>query len=354
MKSRTPLRTLRTAEDLAAAGLIGNASVPAITAVAERYDVAVPPAMTALIDRDDVDDPIARQFVPDPRELTTLAEERIDPIGDDVHAAVPGIVHRYPDRVLLKPTHVCPVYCRFCFRREMVGRGGGRELSSAALAVALNYVREHAEIAEVIVTGGDPLVLGARRVGEISRGLAAIPHVSVVRWHTRVPIVTPELVTDEQIAALKAGGKAVWIGVHVNHPRELTEAARSALARLVHAGLPLLAQTVLLKGVNDNAETLAALFRDLIALRVKPYYLHHADLAPGTSHFRTTVAEGQAIMRSLRGRISGLALPTYILDVPGGFGKVPIGPDYLAETDGVRHVRDVSGDRHVHPDLTDR
>lgn len=349
MSDRDATKTLRTPQDLIDAGLIDPDARNAVGKVAARYAIALTPAIAELIDRADPNDPIARQFVPDARELDTLPEERADPIGDDAHSPVPGIVHRYPDRVLLKATHVCPVYCRFCFRREMVGPGGEQALAGPKLEAALDYIRTNPTIHEVIVTGGDPLVLAPRRIAEISRGLAAIPHVQVIRWHSRVPVVDPERITHDLVSALKAPGKAVWIAVHANHARELTDAARAALALLASAGLPLISQTVLLKGINDDAETLAALFRALVALNVKPYYLHHADLAPGTAHFRTSIDEGQAIMRALRGRLSGLALPTYVLDVPGGFGKVPIGPDYVKESEATRLIEDVSGGLHPYP-----
>jgi len=346
-------RTLRTAKDLLEAGLIDANGLNAAAEVATRYAVAVTPAMAGLIDRADPADPIARQFIPDARELETRPEELADPIGDDAHSPVPGIVHRYPDRVLLKATHACPVYCRFCFRREMVGPGGEQALSGARLDAAIAYIRAHDMIREVIVTGGDPLILAPRRIAGITRRLGAIPHLDVIRWHSRVPVVAPERVTPALVEALQAPGKAVWIAIHANHARELTDAARDAIAMLIAGGFPLVSQTVLLKGVNADAETLGQLFRALVALRVKPYYLHHADLAPGTAHFRTTIAEGQAIMRALRGRISGLALPTYVLDVPGGFGKVPVGPDYVREVGSVATIEDVAGGRHSYPVTSD-
>jgi lysine 2,3-aminomutase len=346
-------KTLRTAKDLLDAGLIEADGLNAAAEVAARYAVAVTLAMAGLIDRDDPADPIARQFIPDARELDSRPEELADPIGDDAHSPVPGIVHRYPDRVLLKATHACPVYCRFCFRREMVGPGGEQALSGARLDATMAYIRAHDAIREVIVTGGDPMILAPRRIAEISQRLGEIAHLDVIRWHSRVPVVAPERVTPALVEALHAPGKAVWIAVHANHARELTDAARAAIARLIAGGFPLVSQTVLLKGVNADAETLAELFRALVALRVKPYYLHHADLAPGTAHFRTTIAEGQAIMRALRGRVSGLALPTYILDVPGGFGKVPVGPDYVSEAGGLATIEDVAGVRHSYPVTSD-
>jgi lysine 2,3-aminomutase len=341
-------KVLRTPGDLVAAGLIGNSRRDEIARVAAEFSLAITPDMADLIDPTDPADPIAAQFVPREAELTPSPEERGDPIGDAAHSPVKGIVHRYPDRVLLKPLHVCPVYCRFCFRREMVGPGG-EALSAAELATALDYVRARPEIWEVIVTGGDPFMLAPRRLGEIIGALDRMAHLGVIRLHTRVPIADPGRVTPELVAAL-AAEKAVFVVVHANHPRELTAAARAACRRLVDAGIPVLSQTVLLKGVNDDAATLTALMRGLVAMRVKPYYLHHGDLARGTSHFRTTIEAGQAIQRAMRFRVSGLCQPSYVLDLPGGDGKVPIGPSYLsADADGRLLVEDRGGLRRAYP-----
>ena len=340
-------KTLRTIDDLAAAGVVGEGAGPRLADVARRYAVAITPDMARLIDRDDPADPIARQFVPDARELDVLPGERDDPIGDHVHEKVPGLVHRYPDRVLLKVTHACPVYCRFCFRREMVGPGGPPLMSGDRLARAVDYIRARPEIFEVILTGGDPLVLAPRRLAEIATELGRVPQVQVLRWHTRVPVVDPERVDDAMAAALGASGKATFLAIHANHVRELTPAAVAAIGRLRRAGIVLLSQTVLLKGVNNDVAALADLFRRFVALGIKPYYLHHADLAPGTGHFRTSLAEGQALMRALRGRVTGLALPTYVLDIPGGFGKVPVGPSHIDETAGT--VTDPNGIAHRYP-----
>jgi len=342
--------TLRHPGELVAEGLAAPASLAALEEVAARYAVAITPAMTALIDPADPADPIARQFVPDPAELATAPEERADPIGDGVHQVTPGLIHRYPDRVLLKFVSVCAVYCRFCFRRETVGHDGAGILSDADLAAALGYIRGHDEVWEVVVSGGDPLVASPRRIAALMRGLATIPHVKVIRFHTRVPVVAPERVTRELIAALKAADKTVWVAVHANHARELAPAARQALARLAEAGIPLVAQTVLLAGINDDPAALGALFRGLVECRVKPYYLHHGDLAPGTAHFRTGIERGQALMRALRGTYSGLCQPTYVLDIPGGHGKVPIGPGFVhAASDGRIIVEDSAGGLHAYP-----
>jgi lysine 2,3-aminomutase len=319
--------TLRDAAALAAESLIAPETRAAIERVAERYAIAVTPDVMDLIDRADPNDPLARQYVPDARELITTDEERADPIGDDTHSPVKGVVHRYPDRVLLKPTHACAVYCRFCFRREMVGPGGAA-LDPAELDAAIAYIRDHAHIREAILTGGDPLVLSARRLRDLIERLSAIDHLDWLRVHTRVPVADPSRITDDLVAALKAG-KTMWVAVHVNHARELTPEALAACAKLADAGIPLIGQTVLLKGVNDDADTLDELFRALTKNRIKPYYLHQGDLAPGTSHFRTTIAQGQSLMRELRGRLSGLAQPTYVLDIPGGAGKIPVGPEWF-------------------------
>ena len=298
--------------------------------VARRYSIAVTPEIAALIDRDDPNDPIARQFLPDIREAVTLPGEMTDPIGDEVHSPLPGLVHRYPDRVLLKLLSICPVYCRFCFRRETVGRGKGDLLPERHVAAALDYVAARPQIFEVILTGGDPLMLSARRLEAVSRRLAGIPHVALLRVHTRAPTVAPNLVTRERVAALRASGKTLLVALHVNHARELTEPARAAIARLREAGAVLLSQTVLLKGVNDNVEVLERLMRDLASLGVRPYYLHHPDLAPGTAHFRLSLAAGRRIYAELSRRVTSVALPAYVLDIPGGFGKARIAEGAVA------------------------
>jgi lysine 2,3-aminomutase len=338
-------KALRSASALVEAQLIKPERLVALKNVASRYAVAITPAVVDLIDSADPRDPIALQFVPDERELETHAEESADPIGDAAHSPVPGLVHRYPDRVLLKVVNACAVYCRFCFRREMVGPGRGA-LTGKALAAALDYIARAPKIWEVILTGGDPLVLPPRRLKDLMTRLAAIDHVKVIRLHTRIPVVAPERVTPALLRALRTG-KATYIVLHANHPRELTEEARAACARVVDAGIPMLSQSVLLRGVNDDVETLGALMRALVECRIKPYYLHHADLAPGTAHLRTSIVQGQVLMRALRGRYSGLCQPQYVLDIPGGHGKSPIGPIYLS-ADGSQ-ITDFKGARHVYP-----
>jgi lysine 2,3-aminomutase len=340
-------RTLRTPDELCGAGLVEAARLPELEAVASRYALAITPAVAELIEHQD--DPVARQFVPAAEELQTTTQELADPIGDDAHSPVFGVVHRYRDRVLLKANHACAVYCRFCFRREMVGPQGVRALNAAQLDAAMAYIASRPEVWEVIVTGGDPLILSPRRLRDLGRRLAEIAHVKVVRFHTRVPAVDPGRITDELVASLKAAGKTTWVALHANHAAELTPRARAACARLIDAGLPMVSQTVLLRGVNDDPAALEALMRALVECRIKPYYLHHADLAPGTAHFRTTLAEGQALVAGLRGRVSGLCQPTYVLDIPGGHGKAPVGPSHVLLEGDRATVTDPCGNRHSYP-----
>lgn len=341
------MSAVRTLSGLVGSGLAGEADRAALERVVAQFSVGLTEDMVDLIDPADPGDPIARQFVPSEAELATLPNELTDPIGDEAHSPVKGIVHRYPDRVLLKVVEICPVYCRFCFRRELIGPGHGG-LDEAALETALAYVAADPTIWEVILTGGDPLILSPRRLADIITRIRAIPHIGVIRIHTRVPVVDPGRITDELVEALK-GNQPVYVLLHCNHPRELTGKARAACARLVDAGIPMLGQSVLLRGVNDDAATLTQLFRAMIETRVKPHYLHHGDHARGTAHFRTSIADGQALMRALRGHVSGLCQPSYMLDIPGGAGKVPIGPSYLEASGDGYVVKDYRGQVHDWP-----
>ena len=345
---------LTSLDDLRQAGLVAGDAVGPLSAVAARYAVALTRDVADLIDKDaGALDPIARQFVPSEAEAETKPFERADPIGDGAMSPVPGIVHRYPDRVLLKAAASCPVYCRFCFRREMVGPDHGRGLTSAQWAGACDYIADHPEIWEVIVTGGDPFVLSDRRVRDITERLDGIGHVAVIRWHTRVPVVEPGRITADLVCALRAKRAATYVAIHANHPRELMPEACNAIARLVDAGIVCRSQTVLLRGVNDDHDTLAALMRAFVRNRVVPYYLHQLDPAPGTSHFRVPLAEAQALVSGLRGHISGLCQPEFVIDIPGGAGKVraaaatvvhqPDGNVYLIDRNGTLHRYDEAG-----------
>lgn len=346
MPPMTPPKTLRRIAELESAGLVSPERAAALEAVAAQYAVALTPAVAELSLTCEA---VARQYVPDVAELSTAPQERADPIGDHAHMPVKGIVHRYRDRVLLKITHVCAVYCRFCFRREMVGPDGEGALDAGELVAALSYVADHPEIWEVILTGGDPLVLSPRRLADLMARLGQIEHVKVVRFHTRLPVVDPARVSDELVAALRCPGKAVYVALHANRAEELTPAARAACARLVDSGVPMLSQSVLLAGINDDVEALGALMRAFVETRIKPYYLHQGDLAPGTGHFRVELEAGQALMRQLRGDYSGLCQPAYVLDIPGGHGKAPVGPAYLAGQAEAWEVEDPQGGRHAYP-----
>ncbi len=318
-----------------------------IAKVAARYAVAISPDMEALIDPRDPHDPIARQFVPSELELLTTRHERADPIGDRAHEPVPGIVHRYKNRVLFKPVHICPVYCRFCFRREMVGPGKEPALTQAQFDAAFAYVAAHPEIREIIVTGGDPLILSPRRAREIAARACAIAHIEKLRWHTRVPVVEPARITDALVSAIRLPRGQTRAAIHANHPREFTQAARAACRKMREAGIELLSQSVLLKGVNDNIETLLDLMHAFRGTGIAPYYIHHPDLAPGTSHFRNSIEKGQALMRELQTRIT--PAPDYMLDIPGGYGKIPLLSDAIIKDGNHWRVRDLAGQWHPYP-----
>lgn len=297
--------------------------------VAARYTVQTTPFLERLMEGGGPDDALVRQFRPSLAELVTAPDDLADPIGDDARSPLPGLVHRYPDRVLLLPIKVCAAYCRFCFRRAVVGRGA-QPLSPDETAAALDYIRARPAIWEVILSGGDPLLLSPRRLRELVAALADIPHVETLRVHTRLPIHDPDRVTTELAEAIASTRLAPWLAVHVNHAREFAPEVVAALGRLRRAGVSLVSQSVLLRGVNDDVDTLEALFRACVRHGVKPYYLHHPDRAEGTSHFRLSIDEGRALVAALNARLSGLARPTYVLDRPGGLGKVPLGP-YAAQ-----------------------
>lgn len=351
---RRPPRPFRTAigPPLTAPSLPAAAPPPvddALARVAERYAVRLTPHLAAHMDAADPADPLTRQFQPTAAELVSGVEERADPIGDGAHSPLPGLVHRYPDRVLLMPVGVCAAYCRFCFRRAVVGQGDGL-LPADQLEAALEYIAARPQVWEVILTGGDPLVLSPRRLADLMRRLDALPHVGVIRLHSRLPIHDPDRVDAAVVAAVSGlRDSAVWLAVHANHAAEFTPEVRAALARLADAGIPLVGQSVLLRGVNDSPEALTELFRTMVRNRIKPYYLHHPDLAEGTGHFRVGLDEGRQLVKGLRGTVSGLCQPTYVLDIPGGHGKVPMTPDHLVPAAEGCVVEDPWGGLHAYP-----
>lgn len=316
-------RTLRTPRALREAGLIAPAAEPAAEAVAQRYAISVTDHVARLIDPADPADPIARQYIPDAAELVTAPGEIDDPTADAPFTPIKGVVHRYPDRALLKPLLACPVYCRFCFRREVVGPDGGL-LTEAELDAALAWFERTPAVREAVLTGGDPFMLSPRRLGAILARLAAVPHIDTLRIHTRVPVAEPGRVGAALVEALRLD-KPVFVAVHANHAREFSPEAVAALRRLAEGGVPLLGQSVLLRGVNDTTEALEDLFRAMLRARVKPYYLHALDPAPGVGRFFVPDEDGLALVRALRGRVPGHAIPEFVRERPGGGGKRPLG-----------------------------
>lgn len=330
---------VRSAEELARRlSLSASERDGAIAAERAGLPISVTPYYLALADPNDERCPIRRQVVPRAEESRTVPGDLLDPLGEEAHEVAPELIRRYPDRALLLVSDRCAVYCRFCTRSRMVGAGGGaRPLER--LRPALEYLAAHPEVRDVIVSGGDPLVMATERLANIVRELRNVPHVETIRLATRVPVVLPMRITEELLAALRPY-HPLWVMTHFNHPRELTDLSRAALRRLADAGFPVMNHTVLLRGVNDDAETLAALFRGLVRERARPYYLLQTDPVRGSGHLRTPLATGVRLMEQLQGRLSGIALPKLIVDTPGGMGKVPVTPDYIvSKSPGVTRFR---------------
>ncbi len=334
------------------AGLLSEAT-PALDTVAQHYAIGITTQVIKTMKNTKMSDPLVRQFIPSAEELKTLPQEEFDPIGDETHSPVKGIVHRYPDRVLFKVTSACAVYCRYCFRREMVGQGD-KPLNGDETQNALDYIAKNPHIREVILTGGDPFILSARQLRTLFEKLSAIDHLDIIRIHTRIPTSDPDRITSEICDMLQASEKAVYIAIHVNHIQEINDSVRKSVQKLHESGAVLLSQSVLLKGVNNQPEILEALYRELLKMKIKPYYLHHPDLARGTSHFRLSLKEGIATHRALLGRLSGLAQPSYMLDIPGGAGKVPINASYIEDCGNGRYnITDYQGNKHNYEDPLD-
>jgi lysine 2,3-aminomutase len=302
----------------------------AIGSLEAQYKLAIPPYYFSLIDPEDPNDPIRLQAVTSPLEMRhESGYELEDPLEEDKDAPVPGLTHRYPDRALLVTTHVCTMYCRFCTRKRATLVRGGWDAVSRNDERMIEYVRDHPEIRDVIVSGGDPLTLPAAKLQFFLEKLAAIPHVDVIRIGTRVPVTLPQKLFDQGLIDLLASARKVWIQTHFNHPREITQEAAGVCQALLRAGMPVNNHTVLLKGVNDSLETMRQLMRGLLRIKVRPYYLFHCDPVIGAGHFRTSVWKGLEIMEGLRGHLSGLGIPTYVVDSPHGGGKIPLMPNYL-------------------------
>ena len=312
------------------------------------FRMAITPYYASLIDPNNPDDPISKQAVPSILETRVDENDLCDPLGEMADSPVPHVVHRYPDRVLLLVTLQCAMYCRHCTRRRAVGEED-KPITEAQLQKAVAYIRAHAEIRDVLISGGDPLTMSTAKLEHIIASLRAIDHVEIIRIGTRVPVVLPMRITQELTDMLRKY-HPIWINTHFNHPNELTPESARACAALVDAGIPLGNQTVLLRGVNDNAETMKRLLLGLVKMRVRPYYLYQCDLSCGIGHFRTRVEAGIEIMHQLTGNISGYALPKYVIDAPGGGGKIPLGYDYVVSRDDREVVlENYRGQRYRYP-----
>ena len=311
-----------------------------------RVPVALTPYYASLIRGSAPDYPLRRAVIPHCRELETSPEEVCDPLGEQQHTPIPDVVHTYSDRLLLLITARCAVYCRFCTRRRLFGRGARRGIDWWPRVLA--YLRDHRQIREVILSGGDPLMLNDRLLQRLLRDLRSVPHVELLRLHTRIPAVLPSRVTPA-LAELLREHQPLWLIHHTVHPDELTPRFAAACSLLAERGIPMGNQTVLLKGINDEPQTMLQLMNGLVRLRVKPYYLHQCDLAPGTSHFRTSVESGIRLIRRMYGRTGSLAVPLFVVDPPGGGGKVPLMPDYvISRKDGVWQLTDHEGRPRVY------
>ena len=316
----------------------------------KKLALGITPHFFNLIDKNDPDCPIRRQVVPRIEESVTNPDEMTDPCGEDSHMPVPGLVHRYPDRVLLLVTDRCASYCRYCTRSRVVSGAGEQELS-VDLEGAFVYLEKHPKVRDVLLSGGDPLLLSDSKLDSILTRLRKIPSIEFVRIGSRIPIFLPQRITPALVAILKKH-HPLFLSVHANHPKELTTEVKTGLERLADAGIPLGNQSVLLRGVNDRAEILKELFQKLLLCRVRPYYLYQCDLITGSAHLRTTIREGQEIMEQLRGHTTGYAVPTYVVDGPGGGGKIPIGPSYIVGMADDRVIlKNYRGDVYEYPEI---
>lgn len=313
----------------------------------------ITPYYAALLDPNDPGQPLRKSVVPSRAEFTLSPGELTDPLAEDTDSPVPGLVHRYPDRVLFLVTEFCSTYCRYCTRSRIVGRHAPCEPGPDRWDAALRYIAGHPEIRDVLLSGGDPLTLPDGRLNDLLRRLRQIPHVEIIRLGTKVPAVLPQRVTRDLVRVLRRY-HPLYLSLHFTHPDELTPETARACRRLANAGIPLGSQTVLLTGVNDDLDTMRHLMQGLLRIRVRPYYLYQCDPIPGSAHFRTPTARGLEIIRGLRGHTSGYAVPTYVVDAPGGGGKIPLLPDYVERRgDGELVLRNYRGDRFTYPDVCD-
>ncbi|MBL8013561.1 MAG: KamA family radical SAM protein [Candidatus Omnitrophica bacterium] len=315
----------------------------------DKLTMSIPPYFLALVDGQDAGCPIRLQSVPQEFEFETATEEMTDPCGEDKNSPVHGLVHRYPDRVLFLVNEMCAMYCRYCTRSRMVG-DGNHTLNTGTYDAALDYIRSHKEIRDVLISGGDPLTLGDRMLEYLIKSVKAIPHVEFVRIGTRIPVTLPQRVTPELIAIFKKYSP-LWMSIHFNHPKEVTPRVKQACNMIADAGIPMGSQTVLLKGINDSPEVMKKLFHELLKIRVRPYYIYQCDPIVGSKHFRTSVETGINIIENLRGHTTGYAVPTFVIDGPGGGGKIPITPNYIVSNSGGKYtLRNFAGEIFTYVD----
>jgi lysine 2,3-aminomutase len=311
--------------------------------VTERYPMLISPFILSLMK--DYGKPLIRQFIPDPQELVDK-DGLIDPLAEEVNSPVSNITHRYPDRVLFLVSGTCPVYCRFCTRKRRIGRP--ELISSETIESGIQYIQRNRNIKDVLLSGGDPLMLDNERLNWVLSGVKRIPHVEVVRIGSRVPVALPCRIDSDLVRVLRSHAP-LYINIHVNHPSEISRDFVTVCGSLIEAGIPLATQTVLLRGINDNSDILESLFRRLLKMRIRPYYLLQADMTKGTEHFRTSIRKGLSIMHDLRGNVSGMAIPQFVIDLPGGGGKVPLLPQYVEKWGKEVVFRNYQGKRFVYP-----
>ena len=341
---------LKSKEDLAKVIRLTKKEEEAIENAGIKLAMAIPPYFASLMHPIDSQCPIRKQCVPTRDELVTSPEEMTDPCGEEKHSPVHGLVHRYPDRVLFLVSEMCAMYCRHCTRSRMVGEQRQRTLNPKSYEEAFDYIRAHREIRDVLISGGDPLLLGDGLLEHILKNVRSIPHVEFLRIGTRVPVALPQRITTSLLKVLKRYGP-IWMSLHFNHSKEITPRVKAACDLLADNGIPLGSQTVLLKGINDNPETMKKLMHELLKIRVRPYYIYQCDPIVGSKHFRTPVATGLDIMSQMRGFTSGYAVPTFVIDAPGGGGKIPVVPNYvLSHQNGRCTLKNYAGDEYTYID----
>ena len=338
---------LSSIEDLQRYIRLTPAEINGIKMAQGRFPVGITPYWASLLDANNSRCPLRMQVVPTAQEHLVSRNEMLDPLAEDSHSPVPGIVHRYPDRVLLLPLNMCAAYCRYCTRSRWVG-DENEMLFGPRLDAAIEYLRANKQIRDVLISGGDPLLFSDKRLDELLGRLRAIDHIEFIRIGTRVPVFLPMRITPELVATMRKY-HPLWISIHFNHPKEITPEVKRACTMLADGGFPLGSQSVLLKGINDDPQVFKSLVHELLKIRVRPYYIYQCDPVTGTTHFRTTVAKGVEIIEALRGHTTGYAVPTFVVDAPGGGGKVPINPDYVLEyAEGVLKVRNYAGQQYTY------